>query len=58
MSWFYTIGLSEYGISLQGTFHRHKVMFFQGMRFSFEFDGCGYATFIRGNIKVTLTEKP
>jgi len=53
---FYSIGMHEYGITLQGKYSADTVRLARKLKFTNgRIDSSGYAEFSRGNIELTLT---
>lgn len=52
---FYSVGATEYGVSMQGAFSTDVTKKAKSLRFYQEIDDTGYIRFKRGNIEITLT---
>jgi hypothetical protein len=52
---FYSVGATEYGVTMQGFFSTDVTKKAKSLRFSQVVDDNGYIRFKRGNIEITLT---
>jgi len=52
---FYSVGATEYGVTMQGVFSTDVTSKAKSLRFSQAIDDNGYIRLKRGNIEITLT---
>ncbi|KAF5039052.1 hypothetical protein DSECCO2_547980 [anaerobic digester metagenome] len=52
---FYSVGATEYGVTMQGVFSTDVTKKAKSLRFSQTIEETGYIGLTRGNIKITLT---
>ena len=52
---FYSVGATEYGVTMQGVFSTDVTKKAKSLRFYQEIDDNGYIRLKRGNIEITLT---
>ena len=52
---FYSVGATEYGVTMQGAFSADVAKRAKGLRFSQAIEDNGYIRLKRGNIEITLT---